>query len=84
MPKTHDIFDDMARKWPSAIVSRQEVGRFSGGAVSPKLCANEDCNRTGSHGRFNIGRRVCYPVVDFCNWLRDRSTNKGIDENGKG
>ena len=68
-----DIFSAMARKWPSAILARQEAGKFTGGAVSPKRLANEDCNETGPNGRFNIGRKVCYPVADFCDWLRAKA-----------
>jgi hypothetical protein len=68
-----DIWAEMAARWPSAIVSRQEVGRFSGGAVSPKSLANADCDEVGPRGRFNIGRRVCYPVESFVEYLRARS-----------
>ena len=70
-----DIWREMKARWPSAIVSRQEAGRFSGGAVSPKLLANADCEQTGPAGRFNIGRKVCYPVNCLIDWLRARASN---------
>ncbi len=69
-----DIWQAMAARWPSAIVSRGEIGRFTGGAVSSKSLANEDCNETGPQGRFCIGRRVCYPVDSLIQWLKSRAT----------
>jgi hypothetical protein len=71
--KKRDVFQDMADKWPSAILSRQEASKFTGGAVSSKFCANADSLGQGPDGRFNIGRKVCYPVPGFCEWLRARS-----------
>ena len=71
-----DIWQEMAARWPSAIVSRQEAGRFSGGAVSPKFLANCDSQKTGPSGRFAIGKRICYPVDSLIQWLRQRSEVK--------
>ena len=71
---TKDIWQEMKVRWPSAIVSRQEAGQFSGGAVSPKFLANADSLKEGPKGRFNIGRRVCYPVDSLINWLRARAS----------
>jgi hypothetical protein len=68
-----DIWAQMVARWPSAIVSRQEAGRFSGGAVNPKSLANADCDGTGPDGAFNIGRRVCYPVGSLIEWLRAKA-----------
>ena len=68
-----DIWQEMKTRWPSAIVTRQEVGRFSGGAVSPKFLANADCEGTGPEGRFHIGRKCCYSVNSLVKWLRDRA-----------
>lgn len=71
-----DIFDEMERKWPSAIIARAEIGKFTGGALSSKFLANCDSLGIGPAGRFFIGRRVCYSVTDFTKWLRKR-TKKG-------
>jgi hypothetical protein len=68
-----DIFQAMGEKWPSAVVARQEVGRFSGGAVSPKHLANLDCQGEGPKGRFRLGRSVVYPVECLVDWLRRRA-----------
>jgi hypothetical protein len=69
-----DIWAKMVSRWPSAIVSRQEAGRFSGGAVSPKFLANCDSLGTGPDGAFNIGRKICYPVDSLINWMRARAS----------
>jgi hypothetical protein len=71
-----DIFDQMAEKWPSSIVSRQEFKTFSGGAVSPKYLANCDSNGTGIEGRFKIGKKTVYPVDNSITWLRKRASNR--------
>lgn len=68
-----DIFEQMAHKWPSSIVSRSEVGNFSGGAVSPKFLANADSAGFGPAEKIMIGKRVCYPVDAFTAWLRART-----------
>ncbi len=68
-----DIFMQMASKWPSAIIARAEVGRFTGGGISASTLANADSEGTGPKNRFFVGRRVCYPVSSLIEWLRDRS-----------
>ncbi len=63
----------MAEKWPSAIVARCEVGKFSGGIVNPRTLANWDSLGTGPPGRFRIGRKIAYPVLPFIEWLAKRA-----------
>ena len=48
----------LAQNWPSSIVCREEVGRFSGGVLNPKTLANLDACGRGPTGRFRIGRRI--------------------------
>ena len=68
-----DVWAEMVSRWPSAIVSRQEAAKFSGGAVSPKFLANCDSLGTGPKGRFHIGRKCCYSAQNLTNWLRARA-----------
>lgn len=68
-----DIFDEIARKWPSAIVARKEFGFFSGGAVAPKQLANLDSLGQGPVERLLVGSHVCYPVQAAVEFLRGRS-----------
>lgn len=70
---TDSIFEKMAESWKAPVVARAEVGRFSGGGLSPKYLANCDSLGTGPEGRFMIGRRVVYPVNELVAWLRTHS-----------
>ncbi len=67
------IFQTMADKWPSAIVARTEVERFSGGMIKGKYIANLDSTGQGPAGRIRCGRKVAYPVNEFVKWLESRS-----------
>jgi hypothetical protein len=68
------IFQEMADKWPSPIVSRTEIQPFTGGAISEKYLANLDSLGRGPAGRFRLGRKVCYPTAEVVRWLESRAT----------
>jgi hypothetical protein len=63
----------MSKKWPSSEVARQEVPKFTGGAISEKYLANLDSQGLGPKGRYKLGRRVVYPVSSLIEWLENRS-----------
>lgn len=67
-----DIFQEMAERWPSAVVARTEMEKFSGGMMSSKYIANLDSQGAGPV-RIVVGRKVGYPVQDLIRWLRKRS-----------
>jgi len=67
-----DIFQEMEDMWPSAILARTEVERFTGGMLSGKYLANLDSLGIGP-ARVVVGRRVGYPVHQFVSWMRKRS-----------
>ncbi|MBC8461217.1 MAG: hypothetical protein H8D67_24800 [Deltaproteobacteria bacterium] len=69
---TKDIFDQMVEQWPSAVVSRGEIERFTGGMISGKYLANLDSQKMGPE-RVKMGRKVGYPVNGLAAWLRERS-----------
>jgi hypothetical protein len=64
---------DLKAKWPSTLVSRDVIDRFSGGIISPRYIANLDCQGLGPSERIRIGRKVAYPIDALCNWLAARS-----------
>ena len=71
---TDDIFAAMSAKWPSAIVTRPEVERFTGGLIRGSYLANLDAAGIGPP-KIKIGRQKwAYPVTEFADWLRTRST----------
>ena len=66
-------FNDLIQKWPSSFVSRDKVPEFTGGAISSGRMANLDCLREGPSQRIRLGRKVCYPIKPFIEWLIKRS-----------
>lgn len=82
----NSVFSEMSDKWPSALVARSEVKRFSGGAISGGHLANEDSRGCGPSERILIGKRVCYPVRALVAWLEQRAKalpSKGGQEFGE-
>jgi len=69
---TKDIFDQMAARWPSEVVARTAIKRFTGEMISGKYIANLDSEGKGPV-RITIGRKVGYPVKELVDWLRGRS-----------
>jgi len=63
----------LAKAWPSAIVARSEVAKFSGGAIGARRLANLDSQGLGPRGRMRLGRRVCYRVSELIDWLEARA-----------
>ena len=63
-------FSELAENWPSPIVARKEISRFSGGLLHPRTMANLDSKGEGPKGRIKMGRTVGYFVdslIDFMN-----------------
>ena len=67
-----DTFDDMAARWPSAVVTRPEVHKFTGGLMRGSYLANLDSKGEGPP-RERIGQKWAYPVKAFTVWLRERA-----------
>jgi hypothetical protein len=69
-------FSHMGKKWPSSIVSRQQIREFTGGMLSPGTLANLDCQGIGPDGRIRIGKKVGYIVDRLIPWL-ERYAERG-------
>ena len=80
MRSLEEDFNLLKKSWPSTLVARSEVGRFTGGVISPRYCANLDSLGLGCKERIRIGRKVCYPVSAFVAWLEKKSTKLGSPE----
>lgn len=74
MIETKSLFQGMADRWPSSIVARTEIERFTGGIIREKYIANLDSQGRGPAGRIRIGRKIAYPVTEVIRWLESRST----------
>ena len=66
-----DVFDEMAKKWPSSIVARSEISKFTGGLFSSGRMRNLDSQGKGPKIRIRSGRKIAYNVEDLIEWLRD-------------
>ncbi len=67
-------FRSMAERWPSSMVARTEIERFTGGIISEKYLANLDSQGKGPEGRIRVGRKIAYPVDRLIEWLASRAT----------
>ena len=67
-----DVFREMADKWPSAVVARTEIERFTGGLITSKYQANLDSAGLGPES-VKVGRKVGYSTITYADWLRNRS-----------
>ena len=66
-------FKNLAEKWPSAIVARTEVHRFSGGVLNSKYLANLDSLGKGPKGRIRVGRQIVYSVEALVEFMEERA-----------
>jgi hypothetical protein len=66
-------FEKLVLSWPSAVVARSEVGRFSGGLLTSGSMANHDCLGTGPRNRIRCGRKVVYDVQSLIEWMEART-----------
>ena len=51
------------------LIARKRVAYFTGGAISPKKVANDDCRGTGPAVRHRIGEAIVYPKAIFLAYL---------------
>ena len=63
----------MVERWPSSLVARAEVRKFSGGIISGRYLANMDSAGTGPPGAFRLGGKVAYPADRLAEWLDSRA-----------
>ncbi|HAO92753.1 MAG: hypothetical protein A2X93_04935 [Deltaproteobacteria bacterium GWC2_56_8] len=64
-------FSELAKKWPSAIVARSQVNKFSGGLLNSRTLANLDSLGQGPP-RGRMGRKVFYPVDGLITWMNEK------------
>jgi hypothetical protein len=64
-------FLDHINEFPR-VIARTEVGRITGGLISPKTLANLDSKGEGPPELIRVGRRVGYPSESFLGWLDQR------------
>ncbi len=73
MGPIRDAYQKLRNQWDSSIVSRDQIERFTGGAITAKRMANLDSLGEGPDGRMRVGRKVVYRVDKFIEWLESRT-----------
>ena len=67
-------FSELAKAWPSPIVARSEVGKFSGNVLHPRTMANIDSNpNIEGPERITLGRKVAYFKDSLVAWMNERA-----------
>ena len=70
-----DVIKQAGKDWPSTLVARQKIEKFTGGVFTRRTMANADYLGHGPDGAFRVGRSVVYPVDSLCVWLIERATS---------
>jgi hypothetical protein len=70
-----DVIDKMEKDWPSTIVTRTAIWKFTGGTISRGTMANLDSLGKGPTSSFKMNGKVCYHTSDLCDWLKNRARN---------
>lgn len=63
--------EELAARWPSGLVARTEIHKFTGGLLSGRTLANYDSRGEGPP-RVRLGRKVAYPTDELVRWLAAR------------
>ena len=64
-------FSELADAWPSPVVAREAVGKFSGGLLHPRTMANIDSLGSGPK-MVRLGRKRGYWVDSLIEWMNNR------------
>ena len=74
MSESNKVLESLADRWPSEIVARKEISKFTGGILSARTLANMDSRGDGIPERFLLANQVAYPVQSVIAWLKERSS----------
>ena len=67
-----DILETISQAAPP-LLTRIEVQKITGGAISAKSLANLDSERKGIQPRLKIGSKVAYPTGAVIEFLKERT-----------
>jgi len=63
----------MDEKWPSTVVARSAIAKFTGGLYSSGYMRTLDCLGQGPKKRYTVGGKVVYDKEALIEWLNDRT-----------
>lgn len=64
-----NIFENLRDYCKSGFVSRQEIGRLTGGLLNAGTMAQLDHKKLGIMNRKRIGNKTIYSIDDVITWL---------------
>lgn len=67
--KAEELIRTAGKRWPSTVVARNQIEKFTGGIYTARTMINKDYKGEGPRGSFHLGRQVVYPVDSLCDWL---------------
>lgn len=62
----------LCEAWPSPIVARNQLTKFTGGLVTGASMAVFDSQGKGIEERITVNRKTCYRTEDVVDWLKSR------------
>ena len=66
------IFSELKKDWNRDFVFRKEIGKLTGGLISPATMANLDSSGKGIKNE-KIGNKVIYNINDVITWLEENT-----------
>ena len=65
--------DKLIERWPSAMVARAELHKFTGGILNGRTEANKESRRDADALRpFRVGRKIFYDVSNVTETIKQR------------
>jgi hypothetical protein len=71
--KKPSCYAKMDEKWPSTVVARSAIAKFTGGLYSSGYMRTLDCLGQGPKKRYTVGGKVVYDKEALIEWLNDRT-----------
>ena len=64
--------DELARDWPSVLVARSEMEKFTRGLYKGRSMNTLDGAKQGIRRRIRINTKIAYLKADVIEWLKNR------------
>lgn len=75
-PTWPEWLQELVRAWPSNIVCRDQLGKFSANLLHPRTMSNADSRGEGPAGAIYFGRKVAYPTAAVADYIAARLGSK--------
>lgn len=69
----NDIFEELRKYCPSGFVTRQNIGKLTGGLLNAGTMAQLDHKKLGITNRKTVGNKTVYDIEDVIVWLKNNT-----------